>query len=110
MLRSDVLQACLKNPEQTLADLKRPMAFVPDLMKVDALFQHMLNEKLQMAMVQDEYGSSIGLVTLEDAMETLVGVEIVDEHDQVADLQQLARELWKKRARQMGDSTGERVI
>ncbi|MGB0414532.1 MAG: hemolysin family protein [Coraliomargarita sp.] len=105
VLRSDVLQACLKNPEQSLAELTRPMAFVPDLMKVDALFQHMLNEKLQMAMVQDEYGSTIGLVTLEDAMETLVGVEIVDEQDKVADLQQLARELWKKRAGHMGIQT-----
>lgn len=105
VLRSDVLQACLKHPNQTLAELKRPMAFVPDLMKVDGLFQHMLNEKLQMAMVQDEFGSTIGLVTLEDTMETLVGVEIVDEHDQVADLQQLARQLWRKRAGQMGIQT-----
>ncbi len=105
VLRSDVLQACLKNPKQSLAGLKRSMAFVPDLMKVDTLFQHMLNEKLQVAMVQDEFGSTIGLVTLEDAMETLVGVEIVDEHDQVADLQQLARQLWKKRAKQMGIQT-----
>lgn len=105
VLRSDALQACLKDPSQTLESIKRHVDFVSDLMKVDQLFHHMIDQKLQLAMVQDEYGSTVGLVTLEDVLETLVGVEIVDESDKVVDLQQLSRDLWQKRAKQMGIET-----
>jgi CBS domain containing-hemolysin-like protein len=58
-------------------------------------------------MVQDEFGSTVGLVTLEDALETLMGVEIMDEHDRVTDLQAHARKIWRRRAREMGIDTGE---
>lgn len=102
VLRSDALQACLTDPEQTLASLKREIAFVPNLMKVDDLIQQMLDRKLHIAMVQDEFGSTVGLVTLEDALETLMGVEIMDEQDRVTDLQVHARKIWRKRAREMG--------
>jgi CBS domain containing-hemolysin-like protein len=107
VLRSDVLQACLAQPDQTLSSLKREIAFVPNIMKVDDLIQRMLNEKLHIAMVQDEFGSTVGLVTLEDALETLMGVEIMDEHDRVTDLQAHARKIWRRRAREMGIDTGE---
>jgi len=53
-------------------------------------------------LVHDEYGTNVGLVTLEDVLETIVGVEIVDEQDKVADLQVLARKLWSERAAKMG--------
>lgn len=102
VLRSDALQACLKDASQTLASLRRDIAFVPNLMKVDVLIQQMLDQKLHIALVQDEFGSTVGLVTLEDALETLMGVEIMDEHDRVTDLQAHAREIWRKRAREMG--------
>lgn len=106
VLRSDALLACLKDPSQSLNSVKRPIAYVSDLMKVDALFRQMTRERLHVAMVQDEFGSTVGLVSLEDVVETLVGIEIVDESDQVVDLQQLARDLWKKRAKQMGVTEG----
>lgn len=102
VLRSEVLLACLEQPNQTLADLKRSISFVPESIKVDALFDYLTKEHAHIALVQDEFGSSVGLVTLEDVLETLVGVEIVDEQDTVEDLQQLARDLWKKRAASMG--------
>lgn len=105
VLRSDALQACLEDPGQTLVTLKRDIPFVPGIVKVDALIQQLLDQKAHIAIVQDEFGSTIGLVTLEDALETLMGVEIVDEHDRVTDWQAHARELWRKRAREMGIDT-----
>jgi CBS domain containing-hemolysin-like protein len=97
----ELLRACLKNAGGTIGDFKREIRFVPESMKLDALFEHLTGEQAHIAMVQDEYGSSIGLVTLEDVVETLVGIEIVDEQDLTADMQELARELWTKRAAKM---------
>jgi len=51
--------------------------------------------------VVDEYGGVKGLLTLEDLIETLLGLEIIDEGDHEVDMQQLARRLWKKRAKDM---------
>ena len=55
-----------------------------------------------MALVVDEYGSVSGLVTMEDVIETLLGLEIMDESDNVSDLQQLARRSWEARAKRLG--------
>jgi CBS domain containing-hemolysin-like protein len=55
-----------------------------------------------MMIIVDEYGSMIGLITLEDILETLLGLEIVDESDRTTDMQAHARRLWRRRARDMG--------
>jgi CBS domain containing-hemolysin-like protein len=55
-----------------------------------------------MALVVDEYGSVSGLVTMEDVIETLLGLEIMDESDNVSDLQLLARKSWETRAKRLG--------
>jgi len=55
-----------------------------------------------MALVVDEYGSVSGLVTMEDVIETLLGLEIMDESDNVSDLQLLARRSWEARAKRLG--------
>ncbi len=48
-------------------------------------------------MVVDEYGGMDGIVSMEDIIETLLGIEILDERDKIADMQQYARERWAKR-------------
>ena len=55
-----------------------------------------------MAIVVDEYGMVSGLVTMEDLFETLIGLEIVDEMDDVEDMQLLARKNWEIRAKKLG--------
>ena len=55
-----------------------------------------------MAIVVDQFGSLLGLVTMEDLFETIIGIEIIDESDDVVDLRKLARKKWEERARALG--------
>ena len=64
---------------------------------VATLLEEFLRKREHIFLVVDEYGTTQGIITLEDAMETLLGAEIVDESDSVEDMRQLARELWEKR-------------
>ena len=52
--------------------------------------------KMHLFIVQDEYGQTSGVVTLEDTLETMLGIEIVDEMDQVTDLQEFAKDESKR--------------
>jgi CBS domain containing-hemolysin-like protein len=102
VLRADALMSSVLGHEGVLADLKRPVGATPSSVHVDRLFEQMLSERHHLMLVRDEFGTTVGLVTLEDVLETIVGVEIVDEHDEVEDLQVLARRRWSERARRMG--------
>lgn len=102
VLRSDALLACLKDDPGTLGSIKRPLAEIPRHITVDALFQRLLSEGHHMMLVHDEFGTTVGIVTLEDVLESVVGVEILDEQDRVADLQALARRRWSIRAERLG--------
>lgn len=107
VLRSDALLRCIEEPDGKLESVLRPLEYVPNIMRVDSLFRRMLEKGHHMNLVQNEFGTIVGLVTLEDVLETVVGVEIVDEHDKVADMQLLARRLWRKRATRMGIDAGD---
>ncbi|MEM7517827.1 MAG: hemolysin family protein [Planctomycetota bacterium] len=85
-----------------LRDLMRPMKFVPESTKGHELLKFFLEERAHMVAVADEYGGFEGVVTLEDVLESLLGEEIVDEHDQFGDMQELARERSKKRLEGLG--------
>jgi len=66
------------------------------------LFDKLIDEREHIALVVDEYGSVSGLVTQEDMIETLLGLEIMDESDTIEDLQLLARKSWERRAKRLG--------
>jgi len=76
----DLLFALQKKPTIKLQELIRPIIFVPDNMRVNELLKEFKLQQIHMSMVLDEYGNTIGLVTLEDALEEIVG-DIHDEHD-----------------------------
>ncbi len=71
------------NKEKNINDIVRPALFVPKNRKIGALLKELQQEKLHIAVVLDEYGGTVGIITLEDILEELVG-EIWDEHDEVS--------------------------
>ena len=71
-------------------------------MPLSDLLEFLLDQRQQIALVLDEYGGTKGLVTIEDVIETLLGMEIVDEMDRVEDMRALARRQWEKRAKALG--------
>ena len=66
-------------------------------MNVSDIFDAMLKEKSQIGVVIDDYGCLQGIITFEDVIETIFGLEIIDEMDVVTDMQQYARERWQLR-------------
>jgi len=103
VLKSDMLlDAVNLQGETTLSHLKRPIPVIPGDLPLHELFDRLVNERTHMALVADEYGGTEGVVTMEDVVETLLGLEIVDEGDKVQDMQELARRQWRKRALRQG--------
>lgn len=76
----DFFPALVKNPKMSWKRLIRPVKFVAASMKVDSLINELQSSKTHIAIVSGEWGDVLGLVTMEDALEELVG-EIYDEHD-----------------------------
>ena len=80
-----------------LQKLMAPIHSVPEQISVSAVLDQFIKRKELLFLVVDEYGTPEGIVTLEDAIETLLGVEIVDETDSVEDMRAYARERWRSR-------------
>ncbi len=101
-LKSEILQASQETPEKALKDFCRPIVVVSGGLSLHELFEQMMNESTHIALVVDQYGGTEGIVTMEDFIETLLGLEIVDEVDKVEDMQEIARKQWRRRARRLG--------
>ncbi len=103
VLRDDILlRESQERGDEPLKSLKRDIHVVPETCSLSTLLEHLLKRHQHIAMVVDEYGAMKGLVTLEDMFETLIGIEIMDEMDKVEDMRVLARNLWMKRAKELG--------
>lgn len=82
-----------------LREISRPLNTVPELLGVDKLLLQMVDDKEHICAVVDEHGGFAGIITLEDILEELLGREIVDEYDAVADLRAFAKVLRLSRRR-----------
>jgi len=103
VLKSDLLIEQAKDCYTTpLLDFKRPFHIIPDKINASEAFDILMHEKTHIALVADEYGSVEGVVTLEDVVETLIGLEIIDELDNIENMQKYARDCWKKRMKSLG--------
>jgi len=103
VLKDEILQYLVEDKDDVkLKELIREIPAVKDSKPLPELFEVMTTQRAQIAIVVDSYGSLVGLVTMEDVLETLLGLEIVDESDGEADLQKLARQKWENRAKKLG--------
>lgn len=78
--------------DRTLSSIMRPIHFVQESQTLDRLLRELLKSRVHLFAVLDEYGGLAGVVSLEDVLEEILGSEIVDESDNVADLRALARD------------------
>ena len=83
--------------ELKLKDIKRKIVIVPYTIVLFELWEKLMEQKEHIALVVDEYGGLDGIVTMEDIIETILGLEIVDETDTITDMQEYARQRWKNR-------------
>lgn len=88
--------------EMPLSSIKRELLITKRNTPIPQLFETLIEKREHIALVVDEYGSVSGLATMEDILETLLGLEIMDESDNVEDLQLLARKKWEERAKRTG--------
>ena len=103
VLKDMVYKAIIeKRQQETIGTLARDILAVSQDSSLHKLIDLMLERREPIALVVDEFGGMEGLVTMEDAMETLLGLEIMDEMDSTQDMQRLARERWQERAKSMG--------
>lgn len=103
VLRNDLLLAQSRgNDHNTLESYRRELPALLDSMSLADALTQLFRLKAHMVMVVNEYGSVEGVLTLEDVMETLLGVEIIDEEDKTVNMRKLARRLWRQRAESMG--------
>jgi CBS domain containing-hemolysin-like protein len=103
VLKDNILEELVReNGDVPLSEIRRELLITERNTPIPRLFDILIAKREHIALVVDEFGSVSGLVTMEDVIETLLGLEIMDESDNVADLQQLARKNWEIRAERSG--------
>ena len=95
-------EMALGNGSKKLSELKRDIIIVERNTPIPTLFEKLVESKNHLASVVDEYGTVSGIVTMEDVIETLLGLEIMDESDTISDLQHQARKNWEVKAKKLG--------
>lgn len=101
VLRAEVLEELSDDRfAMPLTDLLRPILTFRDDEPVSNIWEQMLAKKEHISIIIDEYGTMRGIVTMEDVIETMLGVEIVDENDEAVDMQDMAREKWHQQQQQ----------
>ena len=85
-----------ENTNLLVKDFKRDILTIPSSVTLFNLWDQILDKKEHIAIIIDEYGGLDGVVTMEDIIETLIGLEITDENDTVTDMQKYAKRRWKR--------------
>lgn len=111
VLKTDLLIAQAKDQfDRHLHEFKRDFLVLPDHISASKAYDRLMHGKVHIALIVDEYGSVQGLASLEDVVETIIGLEITDEMDKVEDMQALARKRWCTRMKEMGITTDDLTL
>lgn len=107
VLKTDLLIAQARDQfDKRISEFRRDFLILPDHLSASDIYDRLIHDKSHIALIVDEYGTVQGLVSLEDVMETLIGLEITDELDKVEDMQVLARKRWRDRMQAIGIDPG----
>ena len=107
VLKDDVLSALVEGRgDDPLANLRREIVAVDESYAITDLFTTLRSRREHLAVVMDDFGGMAGIVTMEDVIETLIGLEIVDETDATTDMRELAQRHRVRRARALGTLDG----
>jgi CBS domain containing-hemolysin-like protein len=102
VLKTDLLREKLAGGgSRQLQEIGRDILAVSEAATLEVVLERLIDKQQHILLVLDEYGGMAGLVSLEDVVETLLGLEIVDEGDEAVDLRKLARKLWEERRRRL---------
>lgn len=103
VLKDDILEEIVEERgAKPLRDIRRDIFVVDAKKPIPELFEIFIKQRGHIALVVDEFGNTIGVITMEDIIETLLGQEIMDESDAIEDMQLAARKNWERRAKRMG--------
>ena len=103
VLKDDILIAAYKGKDSdSLSTLARPIMAVADDLAIPTLLNRLLEKNEHIALVVGDFGGTAGIITQEDVIETLLGLEIVDESDDITDMQAVARKIRENRAKRGG--------
>lgn len=92
--------------QKVVADLMKPVKVISDKMNAEQLMSQLIHERQHMCLVYDEYGTWLGLVTMEDVIETIIGKPIVDETDAIPNMRRFAKRRWENRLKNLSDEKG----
>lgn len=94
VFRSEMLDA---DPETPVKELLKPAKIFTGEVTVESALSTLLKEHQHMALIYDDYGTWLGLVTMEDILETILGTSIMDETDDIPNMRRHARRRWEHR-------------
>jgi CBS domain containing-hemolysin-like protein len=104
VFRYDMLEI---EEHQTAADIMKPVIVVSDKVSAEQLMSQFMRECQHMALVYDEYGSWLGIVTMEDVIESILGQPIMDETDEIPNMRRFAKRRWEHKQKQLIDEKSE---
>ncbi len=104
ILKPDILLAQARgNSQKRLSEYKKEMVTLLSSMPLASTFDYFLERRVHMLLVVDEYGGLEGILTLEDLLESLLGVDFIDETDKTTNMKKLATLMWRKRERALAE-------
>ncbi len=111
VIKSDLLLAQARgNHSNLLGNYKRTLPVFISSVSIQHVFHEFAQQRVHIMLIVDEYGSVQGIITMEDIIETILGLEIIDETDKTTDMQKEASKLMRKKARHQGQASSTEKV